>query len=142
MLRKLLVSEGYDDILLPDRNCVPIINILRPNIFKDMPKEQRFPLALEFLFPLLYPRHHLIGLNHQALVDCQQTRLVCKAFDELCRPVDERGEMWQPDTVSSSSQTSILNWLRGKGADGNGNNLHPMNIMPSNTINRLEDAET
>jgi hypothetical protein len=142
MLRKLLVSEGYDHILPPDRNCVPIINILKPNIFKDIPKEQRFPLALEFLFPLLYPRHRLIGLNHQALVDCQQTRLVCKAFDELCRPVDKRGEMWQPDTVSSSSQISILSWLRGKGADSNGKNLHPINIMPSNTINRPKDAET
>ena len=104
MLRKLLISEGYDNLLPPDRDCVPLINILRPNIFKDIPKVQQFPLALEFLFPLLYPRHHLIGLNPQAPVDCQQTRLVCKAFDELCKPVDQRGEEGQPETVARSSQ--------------------------------------
>lgn len=142
ILRKLLVSEGYDNLLPPDRNCIPLINILRPNIFKDIPKEQRFSLSLEFLFPILYPRHHLIGLNHQALVDYQQTRLVCKAFDELCKPVDERGEEWQPETVARSSQTSILDWLRDEEADGNDNHLHPVNIMSTNIINRLEDAET
>ncbi|KAH8757621.1 hypothetical protein F5883DRAFT_567694 [Diaporthe sp. PMI_573] len=118
MLRKLLVSEGYDNIIPPDKNCVPLINILRPNMFKDIPKEQRFPLALEFLFPLMYPRHCRIGLNHQALVDYQQTRLVCKAFDELCKPVEERGEEWQPETVATSSQTSILDWLQDERASG------------------------
>jgi len=62
----------------------------------------------------MYPRHQLIGLNHQALVDCEQTRLVCMAFDELCRPIEERGEDWQSDTVVGSAQLSILNWLQDK----------------------------
>ncbi|KAH8889396.1 hypothetical protein GQ53DRAFT_652574, partial [Thozetella sp. PMI_491] len=125
VLRRLLVSEGYDNILPPDRNCIPLINILRPNIFKEIPKEQRFSLSLEFLFPLMYPRHHLIGLNHQELVDYQQARLVCKAFDELCKPVEERGEVWQAKTVATSSQTSILDWLQDEGAGGK------INMFPS-----------
>lgn len=59
----------------------------------------------------MYPRHSLVGLNHQALVDCQQTLLVCMAFDELCRPIEERGEQWRPDTVAMAPQRSITDWL-------------------------------
>ncbi|KAH8163508.1 hypothetical protein CIB48_g4744 [Xylaria polymorpha] len=59
----------------------------------------------------MYPRHGLVGLNHQALVDCQQTRLVCMAYDELCRSIAERGREWQPDMVAPSTQTCILDWL-------------------------------
>lgn len=36
------------------------------------------------------------------------------AFDELCRPIEERGEDWQSDTVAGSAQLSILNWLQDK----------------------------
>lgn len=34
------------------------------------------------------------------------------AFDELCKPIEERGEEWQPDDVANSTQTSILYWLQ------------------------------
>ncbi|KAI0448274.1 hypothetical protein F5B21DRAFT_160450 [Xylaria acuta] len=108
ILRELFVSEAYDNILPPDRNCILLINILRPNKFKDIPKEQRSPLALEFLFPLMYPRHYLIGLNHQALVGYRQARLVCKAFAGLCKPVEERGETWQATTVVTSSTAMLI----------------------------------
>ena len=60
----------------------------------------------------MYPWHHLVGLNHWALEDCQQTWLVCMAFDELCKPIEERGEEWQPDDVANSTQMSILYWLQ------------------------------
>ena len=122
--------------------CIPLINLLRPNIFKGTPKDQRFSLILEVLFLLIYPRHHLIGLNHQALVDYQQTRLVCKSFDELCKPIGERGEKWQPETVARASQTSNLNWLRGEETDGSGEMPHHVNMIPTNMINRLEKVET
>lgn len=59
----------------------------------------------------MYPRHGLVGLNHQALVDCQQTRLVCMAYEELCRPIAERGREWQPNMVPTSGQTCILDWF-------------------------------
>ena len=72
LLRRFLGSAGYTDILPLDKNCVPLIPIFRPNC----QEAKSFPLALEVLFPVMFPRHNLIGLNHQALVDCQQTRLV------------------------------------------------------------------
>ncbi|KAI0906095.1 hypothetical protein F4823DRAFT_608604 [Ustulina deusta] len=68
-------------------------------------------MGLEVLFSIMYPRHHLIGLNHQALVHCQQTRLVYVGFNELCKPVEERGEERQPETIARSSQKSVLDWL-------------------------------
>jgi len=115
LLRQLLESEGYCDILPPDENCFPLIQLLRTNMFKGLPKDQHFPLKLEIVFPIMFPRHELIGLNHQALVDYEQARLVCKSIDELCKPVDERGEEWQPETIARSGQTSILDWLRDGG---------------------------
>ncbi|KAN0070844.1 hypothetical protein V8E54_011009 [Elaphomyces granulatus] len=42
------------------------------------------------------------------------------AFDELCKPIRERSEEWQPDTVANSSQTSILDWLQGTHIVDNG----------------------
>jgi hypothetical protein len=83
------------------------------NLSEGPPGRKSFPLGLEELFPIMYPRHQLIGLNHQALIDCQQTRLVCTAFDELCKPIGERSMEWQPDTIASSAQMSILDWLQG-----------------------------
>lgn len=112
ILRQFLESAGYFNILPSDENCIPFIHLLRTNLSEGSSRLNRFPLTLEVLFPTIYPRHSLIGLNHQALVDCQQTRLVCIAFDELCRPVEERGKEWQPDAMERSAQTSIFNWMR------------------------------
>jgi len=112
LLRRFLESAGYFGYLPPDENCIPMVNILRPHMSDRMPSGRRFPLKLEVLFPLMFPRHSLVGLNHQALVDCQQTRLVCIAYEELCKPIAERGQEWRPDTVARSEQTSILDWLQ------------------------------
>jgi hypothetical protein len=112
LLRRFLESAGYFGYLPPEENCIPMVNILRPHMSDRLPSGRRFPLKLEVLFPLMFPRHSLVGLNHQALVDCQQTRLVCMAYEELCRPIAERGQEWQPDNVARSGQTSILDWLQ------------------------------
>ncbi len=118
LLRRFLQLADYADILPPDENCVPLIPIFRlnfPEKVKD-PANRRsksFPLALEVLFPVIFPRHSLIGLNHQALVDCQQTRLVLQAAIELTKPVEERGKGWNPERITRNSQTSIRNWLTG-----------------------------
>jgi hypothetical protein len=106
---------GYADILPPDENCNPLIQIFRLNFpeIKD-PANRRsksFPLALEVLFPVIFPRRSLIGLNHQALVDSQQTKLVLQAAIELPKPVKERGKGWNPERITRNSQTSIRNWL-------------------------------
>ncbi|KAJ3531460.1 hypothetical protein NM208_g8870 [Fusarium decemcellulare] len=112
LLRNLLESNGYRNLLPPDKNCIPFIHLLNTNITQCLSEDQRFPVALEVIFPLFYPRHHLVGLNHQALIDCQQTRLVCMAFDELCKPIAKRGATWNPDTTSNSAQRSIMDWLQ------------------------------
>jgi hypothetical protein len=113
LLRCYLESAGYFDLLPPNKNCIPMVNILRPQLQDRLPGGKLVPIGLDVLFPLMYPRHSLVGLNHQALVDCKQTRLVCIAYEELCRPLAERGEEWQPDMIARSGQTSILNWLKG-----------------------------
>lgn len=74
-------------------------------------RSKSFPLALEVLFPVIFPRHSLIGLNHHALADCQQTRLVLHAAIELTKPVKERGNGWNPERIAGNSQTSIRSWL-------------------------------
>lgn len=81
ILRTYLESKGYFDILPPNEKCILLIQVLRPNLPNI--RERLFPMKLEILFPTMYPRNHLIRLNHEALVDCQQTRLICVAFEEL-----------------------------------------------------------
>ena len=118
LLRHFLQLAGYADILPPDENCIPLIPIFRlnlPNLVQD-PASRRsklFPLALEVLFPVIFPRHSLIGLNHRALVDCQQTRLVLQAAIDLTQPVEERGKGWNPERITRNSQMSVCDWLTG-----------------------------
>ncbi|KAF1963619.1 hypothetical protein CC80DRAFT_397754, partial [Byssothecium circinans] len=112
LLTRFLESAGYFGYLPTEENCIPIVNVLRPHLSDRMSSGRRFPLKLEVPCPLMFPRHSLVGMNHQALADCQQTRLVCMAYEELCKPVAERGEEWRPDAVARSSQRSILDWLQ------------------------------
>ena len=65
------------------------------------------------MFPLVFPRHSLIGLNHRALEHCLQTRLLSLAFDELCKPINRRAAQWRPENVAKIAQTSLLDWLHG-----------------------------
>jgi len=111
LLKDLLESAGHYDVLPPNRNCVPILQLLRPNLSTAPPGYKRFLIALEILFPIMFPRHPLIGLNYRSQEDCLQTRLICMAFDELCKPVEERGEQWRPDTVTRRAQRPITDWL-------------------------------
>lgn len=90
LLREFLEAAGYGDILPTNKNCIPMINILRPNFPAHRINGRKYPLRLKLLFPTMFPSHSLIGQNHQALADCQQTRLICQAFHKLCQPVEER----------------------------------------------------
>lgn len=90
LLQKLLEGNGYGDILPPRSNCIPFIPQYRKNL-RDakLPGGKRFPLALEILFPLLFPGHDLVGKNHAALANAQQLRLVAQVFEDAClRPTD------------------------------------------------------
>ncbi|KAM0333291.1 hypothetical protein ACHAQA_001952 [Verticillium albo-atrum] len=112
ILRHFLESNGLAGIVPSDENCYPITNIIRANLLDGVPKEEQFELRLDVVFPIIFPRHNMIGLNHQALVDYQQTRLVCKAMEELSKPFGEREARWCPATVTNISQRSILDWVK------------------------------
>lgn len=116
LLRRYLESEGHGSILPSDQNCYPVTGIIRSNIFESTPKDQQFHLRLEIVFPIMFPRHNLIGLNHQALVDYEQTRLVCMAMEELSKPLDKREGRWRPETIAEITQRSILDYLKPKNA--------------------------
>lgn len=70
ILRDFLESAGYHRILPPDEKCIPLLQLLHPNLLVGPPGRKRFPLALQILFPIMNPRHYLVGLNHRALEDC------------------------------------------------------------------------
>jgi hypothetical protein len=128
ILRQFLESAGYFDILPLDKNRIPLTHVLRPNLPKIGQKAS--PLKLKILFPIMFPRHPPVGLNHEALIDCQQTRLVCMGFNELCPPVEEREMEWQPETVARSSQTTILDFLKktNRDVEGRGRILMPLKL--------------
>ncbi|KAM0555871.1 hypothetical protein ACHAPJ_006272 [Fusarium lateritium] len=107
ILRKFLSAGGYDDILPSNDNCFPMLNHFRQKHLKAPLGLRSFPHKLEILFPVLYPRHALVGRNHQALVDCEQLRLVLEAYDFFCKPVKRRGTFWEPGNFTAIPQKAI-----------------------------------
>ncbi|OCK93026.1 uncharacterized protein K441DRAFT_153431 [Cenococcum geophilum 1.58] len=112
ILRRFLESAGHHGILPRDENCISLLQLFRTNLSVAPLGLKTFPLKLEILFPIFFPRHHLIGLNHRALEDCLQTRLLSLAFDELCKPVTQRRGKWRPENVGNIAQTTLLGWLQ------------------------------
>jgi len=110
ILRNFLDSSGYSDIMPPDENCIPLINIIRSGLARV--RKNLLPMKLEHLFPVMYPGHEYVGLNHAALIDCKQTRLVCEGFEQLCKPVEEREGKWRPENIAKPSQRSVLDWAK------------------------------
>jgi hypothetical protein len=89
LLRELLASGGYDDILPSNENCILLI----PEYRKGLPKNSSgkvFPAGLEVLFSILFADHDLAGRNHRALVDAQQLRLMLLLWVELHKPPPHR----------------------------------------------------
>src|ERR1700730_5247285 len=66
LLRELLESGGYNNILPPNDNCVRMVPQYR-NGLPTSPTRKRFPAKLDVLFPLLFAGHSLVGQNHRAL---------------------------------------------------------------------------
>lgn len=74
-----------------------------------------FPMSLEILFPVFYPGHSLVGLNHRAQEDCLQTRLLLLAYEEICKPVLERGKQWVSENIAPvSQQSTITRWFQSQ----------------------------
>lgn len=106
LLRRLFEEAGYDDILPPDNNCVPMI----PQFRKNLPtiSGKLVTTRLEVLFPHMFRGHELIGQNHQALADAQQLRLMVMQFEELCKPLEERTQV---PRGAGPRQRMIKDWL-------------------------------
>jgi hypothetical protein len=68
-----------------------------------------FPATLSTIFPILFPRRELVGRNHRALVDCQQTRFVMMAFEEFAKPIGSPGRLDFSDI--KSTQKTLDHWL-------------------------------
>lgn len=96
-------------------------------------------MRLEHLFPVMYPGHEYVGLNHAALIDCRQTRLVCEGFEQLCRPVGEREGKWRPENIAKPSQRSVLDWA--KKADDVQNGMFPRLKMMARGLSERECLE-
>jgi hypothetical protein len=82
-----------------------------------LPNGKRLPLKLDVIFPLLFPRHALIGKNHRALVDAQQLRLVTMKLEEFCF-----GKRYLQQNRFSMKQTAIEDWIKPTGG-----RIHPKN---------------
>ncbi|KAF5968904.1 zinc finger protein [Fusarium coicis] len=107
ILRDFLAKGGYHNILPKDKNCFPLIPLFRANVPKGC-----FPLRLEVVYPVMFPRSDLCGRNHRAIVDCEQTRDICIGLDNFCEPVENRDEDWQqPTRVAKKVQRSILDYV-------------------------------
>jgi hypothetical protein len=106
LLRNFLARGGYHDILPKDTNCVPLIPLFRANLPKGC-----FPLNLEIVYKVMFPRSELCGRNHRAEIDCQQTLQVCQAFDDFCEPVESRGKEWQPAKFAKEAQRLIRDYF-------------------------------
>ncbi|KAJ5738717.1 hypothetical protein N7493_001872 [Penicillium malachiteum] len=53
-------------------------------------KGHSFPLSLPFIFALLFQGRDLVGMNHYALVDAQQTAILHRLFLDLCKVSEKR----------------------------------------------------
>lgn len=72
LLQRFLQSAGYGRVLPSNKYCVWLIPFIRANL--DAPPGRNiFPAKLEIVFPLLFPLHQFVGVNHNALPDCLQT---------------------------------------------------------------------
>lgn len=78
LLENFLESAGANPALPSRANCVRLVPHVRANVLPHNGKP--FPATLSTIFPILFPYHELVGRDHRALVDCQQTRLTMTAF--------------------------------------------------------------
>jgi hypothetical protein len=107
LLGNFLESAGANSPLPSRANCVRLV----PHVRANMPPHngKPFPATLSAIFPILFPCHELVGRNHRALVDCQQTRLVMMAFEEFAKPIGSPGRLDFSDI--KPTQQTLDYWL-------------------------------
>jgi hypothetical protein len=84
LLRELLESAGYYNVLPPKANCITMI----PQFREGLPR--KFTAKIDILFPLLFAGHHLVGANHRAGPDIKMLRLMTLLLIQLQKPPAER----------------------------------------------------
>ncbi|SCB65206.1 unnamed protein product [Fusarium graminearum] len=103
--QRLLKAGGHDDIW--PETCLPLIKQFRLNTPMAKGDKKHFSLKLEILFAVVYPRSGLVGMDHRAVIDCRQTRLLCQAFEDLSLPVDRRKMDWEMEMKPKLIQLTI-----------------------------------
>ncbi|KAI0456448.1 hypothetical protein F5B21DRAFT_522591 [Xylaria acuta] len=111
-LRDFLEREGHTGILPKNKNCISLLKPFHDNLTMALRGLKAVLLRLELLFPIFFLRHDLVGLNHRALEDALQTRLLALAFDELCKPTEERNENLRPEHLAPVAQTSTIDFYQ------------------------------
>ena len=76
ILRELLESNGYTDILPPQENCIPLIKHYRASLPPRDKTGRVLTSGLDQLFPLLFLGHQLVGMNHNAVPDIEMLWLM------------------------------------------------------------------
>ena len=129
LLDNFLESARANSLLPSRANCVRLVPHVRANVPPHNGKP--FPATLFTIFPILFPRHELVGRNHRALGDCQQTRLVMKGrLKSFAKPIGSPGRLrifWYYTHAADSGTTGRLTQLwspitrkpriRGRGTD-------------------------
>lgn len=90
ILRELLESKGYTDILPPQENCIPMIKHYRAGLTPRDKTSRGFTSILDQLFALLFPGHQLVGMNHNAVPDIEMLRLMVLLLVQLQNPPAKR----------------------------------------------------
>lgn len=114
----MLSRAGYQDILPPLENCIPITNHYTVGL--PAPRKGRsFSARLDQLLPLLFASHPLVGTNHNAEPDIAMLRLMVLLLIELQKSPRRRDLTGFPqstqDFVTSGPIPSgfLDEWLQG-----------------------------
>jgi len=84
LLRELLDTAGYPNILPGKKNCITLIQQFRLGL------PLNFSAALDVIFPVLFAGDALVGTNHRAMPDVKMTRKMVQLLFELQKPLSAR----------------------------------------------------
>lgn len=99
ILRELLDSAGYRNILPSEENCIPVIKHYRAGLPAKDRFGRPFSAKLDHLFPILFAEHELVGTNHNAMPDIQMLRLMVLLLIQLQKPPSGRDLTEFPTTT-------------------------------------------
>lgn len=117
LLRELLNSAGFLDVLPPKENCITMLQHFWAGLRCHPQTNKRFTARMDFLFPTLFASHPLVGKNHTALPDIQMLQLLVLPLIELQKPPSKRDLRRFPQTTQQFAirgqprYTALEKWL-------------------------------